>query len=312
MTDHYIFWHFLFWPQLAGVVFLLAGLIATRRQVSWRLDTLPVLGRVFVPAALATFGAEHLASAQFIKEGVPVWIPWHLFWAYFVGFALFATSVSFIANRYIRLSSWLFGLMDLIFILTIHIPRTLHAPGDRFAWAVVTRDLLFVLGAWTLTLTLTQDPRARRLLPAIRVLAAFILLFFAVEHFLHPTFAPGVPLAQETPAFIPIRVFWGYAIGTLLAVTGVSILLNRQSKAVTTWLGIANILLVPVIYIPLFAVAKVGSEMNTAVNYIFDTLMVAGTIFLIAGGIPSKVAVTNQGEEKESVAALLDDGYVIQ
>ena len=310
MADHYIYWRFLFWPQLAGVVFLVGGLIAVRRQLSQSLDTLCVLGRVFVPAALATFGAEHLASAQFIKDGVPAWIPWHLFWAYFVGLALFATAISFVANRYVLLSSWLFGLMDLIFILTIHIPNALHAPSDRVIWAVVTRDLLFVLGAWTLALTLTEDPRARRLLPIIRVLAAFILLFFAVEHFLHPAFAPGVPLGQETPAFIPVRPFWGYAIGALLAWTSVSILLKPQARMATTWLGIASAVLVPVIYIPMFAASKIGPEMNLAVNYIFDTLLLSGTVFLIAEGMGSRVAAANQS--KPSVAALLDDGYVIQ
>lgn len=310
MTDHQMYWRFLFWPQLAGVVFLIAGLIAVRRQLSWRLDTLTVLGRVFVPAALATFGAEHLASAQFIKNGVPSWIPWHLFWAYFVGCALFATSISFIANRCVRLSSWLFGLMDFIFVLTIHIPNALHARTDRFIWAVVTRDFLFVLGAWTLALTLTEDPRARRLLPIIRVLAAFILLFFAVEHFMHPVFAPGVPLAQETPAFIPIRSLWGYAIGAMLAVTGVSILLNRHARTATIWLAVATALLVPVIYVPLFVVAKVGSEMNTAVNYIFDTFLLSGTICLLAEGMARSRAAAKQSDE--SVAALLGDGYVIQ
>lgn len=297
VSEHYVYWRFLVWPQLAGVTFFAAGLIAVRRQLTWRLDGLSVLGRVFVPAALATFGAEHLASAQFIKDGVPAWIPWHLFWAYFVGCALFATSISFLANRYVRLSSWLFGLMDLIFILTIHIPNMLKAPKDRFIWAVVTRDFLFVLGMWTLALTLTSDPRARRLLPVIRVVAAFILLFFAVEHFLHPVFAPGVPLAQETPSFIPLRAIWGYAIGTILAVTGISILLNRQARTVTRWLAIANALLVPIIYVPMFAVAKVGGDMNTAVNYIFDTFLVAGVIFLLAEGMPSyEVAErTNEG-----------------
>jgi len=297
VSEHYIYWRFLFWPQLAGMGFLVAGLIAVRRELSWRLDDLTVLGRVFVPAALATFGAEHLASAHFIMQGVPAWMPWHLFWAYFVGLALFAAAVSFVANRYVVLSSWLLGLMLLIFVLTIHLPNVVHDPANRIRWAVMLRDFLFGLGAWSLALTRTDDPRARRVLPAIRLLAAFVLLFFAAEHFLHPVNAPGVPLEQETPAFIPVRALWGYVVGTMLAATGVSILLNKHARVGTTWLAILNTVVVLLIYVPLFAVASVGSQMNTAVNYIFDTLLFAGAIFLLAGGMPSCESVAQRSEQ---------------
>jgi uncharacterized membrane protein len=308
--EHYVYWRFLFWPQLAGMTFLVAGLIAVRRQLSWRLDDLTVLGRVFVPAALATFGAEHLASAHFIMQGVPAWMPWHLFWAYFVGCALFAASVSFVANRYVKLSSWLLGLMLLIFVLTMHLPNVVHAPHDRIRWAVMLRDFLFGLGAWSLALTRMDDPRARRVFPAIRWLAAFILLFFAAEHFLHPVNAPGVPLEQETPAFIPLRPLWGYLIGTITAAAGISILLNKFARTVTTWLAIADTAVVLFIYVPLFVVASVGSQMNTAVNYIFDTLLLAGAVFLLAGGMPSRDAVGQR--EQLSIGDIVAEDAVLR
>jgi hypothetical protein len=45
-------------------------------------------------------------------------------------------------------------------------------------------------------------------------------------------------------------------------------------------------LMVFVVYLPLYVVAKQPSEMNTAVNYIFDTLLLAGTILFFAQAMP--------------------------
>ena len=44
---------------------------------------------------------------------------------------------------------------------------------------------------------------------------AIPLMFFGVEHFLHPKFAPGVPLAKLTPGWVPAPPVWGYLIGPL-------------------------------------------------------------------------------------------------
>src|SRR6185436_15464576 len=55
---------------------------------------LSIPASVFWPAffavAMAIFGADHMVAAEFVAIIVPEWMPWRLFWAYFVGFALFA------------------------------------------------------------------------------------------------------------------------------------------------------------------------------------------------------------------------------
>jgi len=99
VTSRYVFWRFLFWPQVAGLVFLCIAFVSVRRQLSFKLDSLTILGRVFVPASLAVFAAEHLAGANFIMQMVPSWIPGRLFWAYFFGFAMFASSASIILMK---------------------------------------------------------------------------------------------------------------------------------------------------------------------------------------------------------------------
>jgi len=80
----------IFWLWFAGSIFLLAGLFAVRKELtlSHGLDKLAVLGPVFVAAPLALFGAEHFVAARFIVQAVPAWMPWRMFWVYFVGAAL--------------------------------------------------------------------------------------------------------------------------------------------------------------------------------------------------------------------------------
>ncbi len=291
MSSGPFYWRYLVWPQFAGVLFLLAALISVRRHLSFKLNDLSVLGIVFVPVSLAVFGAEHLAGAQFIMPLVPAWMPGRLFWTYFVGCALLAAAISMVAMKYVRLSASLLGLMFVVFILSIHLPNVVEHPKDRFVWAVALRDLVFALGAWALAGSLMRERRvhmAGPLIASCRMIIAVVLLFFGIEHFLHPQFAPGVPLEQLTPAWIPVRSAWGYLIGAMLLISGVLMLLKKQARAAAIWLGIAITLVVLLIYLPLLVVAKQPSQVNTAVNYIADTLLFAGSIFLLAAAIPSR------------------------
>ena len=284
------YWHYVFWLEFAGVTVLVIGFIAVRRQLSFNLDALPILGRVFVPASLAVFGAEHLDSAKFIMQLVPAWMPARFFWAYFVGFALFAAAISITLMKYVRWSAPLLGTMFFLFVLLIHIPNVVHTPHDRFRWAVAARDLVFSAGAWALAATQMAERHpqlAHRLIAGCRMVFAGVLLFFGIEHVLHPQYLPGVPLEQLTLAWIPIRSLWGYFIGALLVMTGFTLLINKHARAATTWLGLAITVVVLLIYTPLLVVAAKPSEMITAVNYIADTLLFAGCIFLLAGALPA-------------------------
>jgi len=287
------YWRYLFPLELAGTVFLAAGLIAVRRRLSLRLNGLVVLGRVFVAASLATFGAEHLTSARSLMQIVPEWMPGRLFWTYFVGLALFAAAASFVLNRYVRLSASLLGLMFFLFWILLDVPAVPANLADRFTWALFARELFFALGAWALAAS-QFAPRhrtgAHRMVAACRVLMGAVLVFYSVEHFLHPEFAPGVPLEQVTLAIIPFARLWGYLAGAALLVGGVAMLANRHARAAATWLGIAMALLVPIIYVPMLVVARQPLEITVAINYIFDTLLFAGSILFLAEAIPASPA----------------------
>jgi uncharacterized membrane protein len=180
--------------------------------------------------------------------------------------------------------------MFFIFVLTIHLHDVLRTPHDRFRWAVMVRDLVFGIGAWALAgAQMEKDhvPGARAWIASCRSVFGVVLVFYAIEHFLHPKFALGVPLELPTPAWVPLPALWGYVVGAMLLVSGVSILINKHARAAATWLGVAITLVVVFYYLPMIVPAKLPSQLNTAVDYIADTLLFAGNIFLLAGAIPA-------------------------
>jgi uncharacterized membrane protein len=263
---------------IAGLAYFLLALISLRKEMSPKFAALPLLGRAFVPIGLAMFGAEHLAAPVVIAQVVPKWMPGHLFWAYFVGFALFAAATSIAVNRYARLAASLTGLMFILFVLMMHAPNVVADPKNRILWAVAAREIAFACGLFLF---------ANRAPLVCRIVLGAILVLFAVEHFLHPGFIPGVPLAKMTPTWIPLRAAWGYLTGLALLASGAALLLNKQARAATTLLGIVLTLMVVFMYFPILAAAP-PKELVEAMNYIGDTALFAGTVFLAAGAMPRR------------------------
>ena len=154
----------------------------------------------------------------------------------------------------------------------------------------MVRDLVFGIGAWALAGAEMEEhhvPGARAWIASCRTVFGVVLVFYAVEHFLHPKFALGVPLELPTPAWVPLPTLWGCVVGAMLLVSGVSILINKHARAAATWLGLGITLVVVFYYLPMVVPAKLPSQLNTAVDYIADTLLFAGNIFLLAGAIPA-------------------------
>jgi uncharacterized membrane protein len=287
---------YVLWPALSGTVFLVFGLVLIVRR-AWAtasgLDRLVVLGPAFVAAPLATFGADHLILAPLVARMIPPWIPLHLFWAYFVGVALLAAAVSLVLGKHVRLSSTLLGVMFVLFVLSMHLPNAVANPGDRFAWAVALRDLAFGGGALAFAATDTEAWRARgtsRLAALGRVMVAVPVLFFAIEHFLHPEFAPGVPLQKLTPAWIPAPSLWGYSTGAVLLAAAGAVLVDRHARAAATALGFWVVLLTAFLYVPILAAAGQSSEMVEGLNYVGDTMLFGGTVLLLAAAMPGREA----------------------
>ncbi len=255
------------------------------------LDKIVALSNLCFAIPLAVFGAEHLSAARFIMLSVPSYMPWRLFWAYFVGFALLSASLSIAAKIQVRWSGLLFGIMLFLFVAMVHIPRVLASPSGRIPWTIVIREMSFAGGGWILAGNAMrgQGQSKSKLITVGRVLIAIAALFFGVEHFLHPAGCPGVPLEKLTPPWIPGRLLIGYLTGAILVVAGASVLLARKTRMAATYLGTWIVLLVLFIYAPIL-IAQMSDPSTAAkvegINYFADTLLFAGAILALASATP--------------------------
>ncbi len=275
----------IFWPWFAGLTTLVIGLLAARKSFSATegLEKVIALGPVFFSVPLAAFGAEHFSNLQSISQVVPPWMPARMFWACFVGLALLSAAAGIALRIYARIAAMFLGVMFLGFVLMIHIPNVAANPNDRIIWAVALRDLAFAGGAFALAAPLMKPLRI-----VARVSVAVPLLYFAAEHFLHPKFAPGVPLAKVTPDWVPIPAFWGYLTGAALLISGATMLMHlRPARLAAGLLGFLIALLVVFLYLPIFLTAAQPALLE-GINYTADTLLFAGIVLLAAAIMPDR------------------------
>jgi uncharacterized membrane protein len=271
-----------FWMCFAGLIYLVAGVFILRKEISvargW--DKLITLGCVFIAVPLAVFAPEHFHGPEVVQNMVPSWMPAHLFWAYFVGCALLAAATSLTLRKFVRLSSTLLGSMFFLFVCMIYIPYALAHPKDRFAWAYALRDLSFSGGAWALAglhSRISSPQQSKWMILFGRIVVAIAAIFFAAEHFLHPEFAPGVPLEEMTPSWVPFPSVWGYLVGAILLAAGIALALNKKSRIAAASIGALMTVLTLFLYLLILILALGGStpEINEALNYVADTLLFA-------------------------------------
>jgi len=281
-----------FWMGLAGLVYFVAGIFILRKEISaargW--DKLITLGPVFIAVPLAVFAPEHFRGPEFVQSMVPRWMPGpHWFWAYFVGCALLAAATSLTARKFVRLSSTLLGLMFFLFVCMIYLPSALRHSTNRFAWIYLLRDLSFCAGAWALAglHNRASSPQvAKWKILFARVALAIAVIFYGVQHFLHPKSVPDIPLEKLTPSWVPFPSVWGYLAGSLLLAAGIALALNKKPRMAATSIGAWMTAVTLFLYLPILVFAHGGQEMNEALNYFADTLLYAGAALALASALP--------------------------
>jgi len=284
----------------AFIALLAIGGVCARRAVAEArgLDKLVALSNVFFAMPLAVFGAEHLSGDAGIAGLVPAYMPWRTFWLYFVGVALVAAALSIATRIRVQWSGFWFGVMMFLFVAMLHFPGALSEPANRIGWVIVFRESSFGAGGWALAAGAMADERARTkrtLVTIARVLIGLAAVFFGVQHFLHPTNVPGVPLEKVLPEWIPGRAVVGYLTGVVLVVCGAGILIGRKTRTMATYLGAWIVLLVVVIYGPILVDSTRDPSTATRVqglNYFTDTLLFAGAILGLAGASRDRTELT--------------------
>jgi uncharacterized membrane protein len=280
-----------------GIALFLIGVLAAKDEIAEArgLDKIVALSNLCFAVPLAVFGTEHLFAPEFFVGLVPAYMPWRVFWVYFVGCALIAAALSIATRIWVRWSGFLFGVMMFLFVAMIYLPGALRHPHERITRTIVFREMSFGGAAWILAAHAMDAWRGRgrsMLITVGRVLIVMALIVFGTEHFLHATGLPGVPLQKQMPTWIPARELIDYVTGAALLVAAGSVLLSRNTRTVATCLGGWMLLMVLVIYGPVLIVAL--SEPGTPVkvegiNYFADTLLFAGVILALANGDPPQM-----------------------
>ncbi len=125
---------------LCGAAWVLAGTPAS-------------VGRCLFAITLTVFGIQHLLYARFVATLVPSWIPGHLFWAYAVGIAFIAATLSIATNIKARLAATLLGIMFFLWVFILHLPRVVSAPHNGNEWTSAFVALAMCGGAWVVAAT---------------------------------------------------------------------------------------------------------------------------------------------------------------
>lgn len=279
------------WSTSVGAVVLATGLLVMFLRGDWQktsgLDKLILFGPAFYAAPLAAFGTQHFTLACTIASMVPAWIPWHLFWAYFIGAGFIAAGFSLVTGIQARLAASLLALNFSLFVMLMDAPAWAQTPADRFAAILTLRELAFSGGPLALAASLTVAPRERlgHILATIaRYFVAVPVLFYSLQQFLHGDHVPAVPLEPLTPHYVFGHAIWTYLAAVVYAVTGVLLLVGKRTRAAATWLGLTVLFIELVVYVPIGVVER--ASLDNGFNYVGDTLMFCGAVLLLARAMP--------------------------
>ena len=278
------------WSYFSFFAVLAIGFVSLVIRGDWHkargFDKLILLGPLFYAAPLAAFGTEHFTLPTVIASLVPAWIPWHLFWAYFVGTCFIAAALSLVTKIEMRLAASLLALTFFLFVVLMDAPGWAKHPQNRIALALALRELSFSGGALALAVSLTGTwpKRGPHLFTTVaRYFVALPVLFYSIEQFLHGDHVPGIPLEMVTPQWVYGHAIWTYLTAMVYAVAGPLLLVGKKTRTAATSLGWIVLFVVLVVYVPIAVIGRASLE---SFNYLADTLMYCGTVLLLAGAMP--------------------------
>jgi uncharacterized membrane protein YphA (DoxX/SURF4 family) len=279
------------WSYFAGGVIFAIGLVTILLRGDWQkargFDKLILFGPLFYAAPLAAFGTEHFTLTEAVASIIPAWIPWHPFWAYFVGTCFIAAALSLVTRIQVRLSASLLALTFFLFVVLMHGPGWAQNPRDRFALTVALRELSFSGGALALAASLAgqRSERGTDVFATIaRYFVAIPVLFFSLEQFMHGDHVPGIPLKPLTPDYVYGHAIWTYLTAVVYAVGGSLLLVGKKTRVAATWVGLTVLFVELIVYVPIGVVER--ASLGKGLNYVADTLMFCGGVLLLAGAMP--------------------------
>lgn len=139
------------WTSAAEITSLAGGAFCIAATLADIADVPPRIAQWVFAVPLFVVGTQHFMYAHFIAGLIPDQIPGHLFWAYFVGLAFFASAISIILRVLAVPASALLGLMFLLWVLILHLPRVVAAQHNGNEWTSMFVALAMCGSSWAVT-----------------------------------------------------------------------------------------------------------------------------------------------------------------
>jgi uncharacterized membrane protein YphA (DoxX/SURF4 family) len=286
-----------FWLNCFAAVLFAVGVFLTLSKSAARTDAMDrviAFGPFFFGWPLAVFGAQHIVFLSEVVNGVPAWMPGHLFWAMLVGIALIAAALSMTTGIMAERAALMVGVMLFFFVLMIYVPNLVQNPGD-LAVTQLLRDLSMSGGALALAGTRAKNGGWRRF-DWIGIVGRYFfavgIVDFGVENFLHPEYAPIVPEPDlMMPAWIPAHMVWAWVTGAILVACGVAMLLNWRTRLAGAVAGTAFFALTIFFYLPM-EIVHPSIEISGELDQLAQALGMSGAALLVAGSAKSRLQMT--------------------
>jgi uncharacterized membrane protein YphA (DoxX/SURF4 family) len=127
---------------LGGVALFSTGAGALR-------GTLATTTRILAGVCCVVFGLSHFNYIEFTAGMVPAWIPPNgTFWAWATGVGHFAAGLALLSGFQARLAATLEAAMMACFVVLLHIPLVVAAPGLHINWIMLAVASTYTGAAW--------------------------------------------------------------------------------------------------------------------------------------------------------------------
>ena len=117
------------------------------------------IARVLYGLSLIFFGTAHFIDLRDTISLIPIWLPGHLFWAYFTGCTFVAAGVAVLIGIHARLAAALSALQISLFLVLVWIPILAAGSKNSFQLRETILNVALAAGAWVVADSYRGTPR---------------------------------------------------------------------------------------------------------------------------------------------------------
>jgi uncharacterized membrane protein len=199
------------------------------------IEKLAPSARAAFAASLAFLGVLHVIFGERLARMLPVWPegpPGRPIWAHVIGALMAILAGTVLLRREARSAGVGLGVILLIPVLALHVPRALPTGQFGDAWLNVFKWLAMAGGPFVAVSFLPVEravPWRDRLISSVTAAAPWLMGAFMIgSAILHVRFAEGV--AQLMQPWMPWRIFWTYFAAVALAAGGVGLVVPKTAR----------------------------------------------------------------------------------